>query len=296
MPHEAVEVEWRGGSGVGLDRAHLGQRQHGASDRLRHGVGGLDRGALGQVDDHRELGLVVEGQELDGDVLGVKERQRAERQSADDQQEQPAPRLAAQQRAGHGCVDAAEGTAFRVGVVRRGRGTAGNLQHQPGRDGDRDEEGEDHRGAGVGRDRAHVGAHHAGDEEHRQQRGDHGEGGDDGGVADLGHRLDRRLPAVAAVGHAPVAGDVLDDDDGVVDQDADREDQREERDPVQRVAHQPGGEERQQDRHRDDDRDHEGLAAADGEGDQRDDRDRWRGRGGRGARSPSRWRSRRSCG
>ena len=74
--------------------------------------------------------------------------------------------------------------------------------------------------------------------------------------------------------HAPVAGDVLDHHDGVVDQDADGEDQREERDPVQRVAHQPGGEERQQDRHRDDDRDHEGLAAADGEGDQGDDRDR----------------------
>ena len=163
---------------------------------------------------------------------------------------------------------------MRVGVVRRGRGAAGELQHQPGRDHHRDEEGEDHRGGGVGRDRAHVGAHHARDEEHRQQRGDHGERGDDGRVADLGHRLDRRLPAVAAVVHRPVAGDVLDHDDGVVDQDADREDQREQADAVERVAHEPRGEEREQDRGRDDDRHHERLAPADGEGDQGDDRDR----------------------
>ena len=48
-------------------------------------------------------------------------------------------------------------------------------------------------------------------------------------------------------------GDVLDHHDGVVDQDADREDQREQADAVDRVAHQPGGEQRQQDRRRDHD-------------------------------------------
>ena len=80
-------------------------------------------------------------------------------------------------------------------------------------------------------------------------------------------------PAAAAVVHAPVAGDVLDHHDGVIDQDADGEDQREQRDPVQRVAHDPGGKERQQDGHRDHDGHHDRFAPADGEQHQRDDRD-----------------------
>ena len=42
----------------------------------------------------------------------------------------------------------------------------------------------------------------------------------------------------------PMAVDVLDDDDRVVDQDADREDQREQRDAVQREAPGPRGEQR----------------------------------------------------
>ena len=75
------------------------------------------------------------------------------------------------------------------------------LQHQPGRDDHGDEEGEDHRRRGVGRDRAHIGAHHARHEEHRQQRGDDGQRCDDRRVADLRHRLDRRR----ATRDAPVA-------------------------------------------------------------------------------------------
>ena len=43
-------------------------------------------------------------------------------------------------------------------------------------------------------------------------------------------------------GEVPV--DVLDDDDCVIDQDADRKDQREQRDPVDREAPRPGGKQR----------------------------------------------------
>ena len=69
-------------------------------------------------------------------------------------------------------------------------------------------------------------------------------------------------------------GDVLDDDDGVVDQDADREDQCEQADAVDGVAHQPGGKQRQQDRHRNDDRHDATFAPADGDGHQQHDRQR----------------------
>ena len=146
-------------------------------------------------------------------------------------------------------------------------------QHQPGRDHHGDEEREQHRRRGIGRDRRHVGPHQPGDEQHRQQRRHHGQRGDDGRIADFGHRLDRRLQARAAVLHRPVPGDVLDHDDGVVDQDADGEDEREQADAVDGVAHQVGGKQREQNRGRNDDERDQRLAPADGEGDEHDDRD-----------------------
>ena len=68
--------------------------------------------------------------------------------------------------------------------------------------------------------------------------------------------------------------DVLDHDDGVVDQDADGEDQREQAHPVDGVAHDPGGEEREQDRGRDHDDHDDAFAPADREHDQEHDGDR----------------------
>ena len=96
---------------------------------------------------------------------------------------------------------------------------------------------------------------------------------------------------VAAVMHRPMPGDVLDDDDGVVDQNADREDQREQADAIDRIAHRFGGEERQQDGRRNDDQRDERLAPADGERDEQDDRHRRERRDGTEARWPFRWRS-----
>ena len=69
-------------------------------------------------------------------------------------------------------------------------------------------------------------------------------------------------------------GDILHHDDGVIHQDADREDQREQADPVDRVAHQLRRQHRQQDcrgyHHQGDER----LAQADGEADQHHNGDR----------------------
>ncbi len=150
---------------------------------------------------------------------------------------------------------------------------AGDLQQQPGRDRHGHEEGEHHRQRGVRRNGAHIGPHQPGDEHHRQQRRDDGQGRDDGRIADLRHGLDGGLDEAALAAHLPVAHDILDDDDGVVDENADREDEREEADAVDRVAHQPGGEERQQNRRRDDDEDDDALAPADHHHDQQDDGD-----------------------
>ncbi len=135
---------------------------------------------------------------------------------------------------------------------------------QPGRDDEGDRQRNQHADRGVDRDRAHVWAHQAGDEGHRQQRGDHGEGGEDGGAA---HLVDRArndgFEAIVVEAHAAV--NVFHHHDGVVDQDADRENQREQRHPVQREAPGPRSEQRGRQRQQHRGADDQRLAAADGE-------------------------------
>ena len=80
-------------------------------------------------------------------------------------------------------VEAAPAGSPRRAVLRR------ELQREPRRDHERDRERDQHPHARVDRDRAHVRAHEPGDERHRQQRGDHGERGEDRRPADL---VDRR--------------------------------------------------------------------------------------------------------
>ena len=154
------------------------------------------------------------------------------------------------------------------------RSLAGNLHHQPRRNADGNEEGEQHGRRGIRRDRCHVRPHQSGHEHHRQQGRDHGQRGDDGRVADFGDRVDGGAHAGASVLHGPVAGDVFDDDDGIVHENADREDQREQGDAVDRVAHHQRREERQQDRCRDHDQRHQRFAPANRKGNQDHDGDR----------------------
>ena len=94
--------------------------------------------------------------------------------------------------------------------------------------------------------------------------GDDGQRREDRRVADLvdGAHGDAREGRPAVLRQIAVAHDVLDDDDRVVDEDADREDEREERDPVERVADEVEDEQRQRERRRDRDRDDERLAPA----------------------------------
>ena len=150
---------------------------------------------------------------------------------------------------------------------------AAELYHQPGRDHDGNEEGKNHRGRGRRRDGAHVGTHHAGHEEHGQQRRDNRKRCHDGRVADFGHRIDCGIDARAAILHGPVAGDILDHHDGVIDENADREDECEQADAVQRIAHDARGEEGEQDGGGNDHRHHQRLAPADGHRDEDDDGD-----------------------
>ena len=151
---------------------------------------------------------------------------------------------------------------------------ARKADHQPRCDHDCDEERKDHRGGGIDRDRRHVGAHQARDEQHRQQRRDHSHGGHDRGIAHFGNCFDGGFSARALVWHGPVPRDILDHHDRIIDQDADREDQRKQADPVDCVTHQVRGEHGQQDRGGDHHGRHRRLAPTDSEADQHDDRNR----------------------
>ena len=251
MAHQAVEVERRRGAGVDLDVAHLGQRHHRRGQRAGHPGGLLQGRALGHVDHHLHLALVVEGEHLDGDDAEVDQRHRGEEQHRHRREQRPAPPGPGQQRPEEARVDAVEAGLPRrlvvrlvAGLVRRGRRLLGMAAEQaigqPGRDHERHQQREHHRRRGVDRDRPHVGPHQPGDEGQRQERRHHREGGEDGRVADLVGGVDGGLAGVGP-GELVVAVDVLHHHDGVVDQDADGEDEGEQGDPVEGVAEEVGG-------------------------------------------------------
>ena len=153
---------------------------------------------------------------------------------------------------------------------RMRRGRCQQLVGQPRRDDEGNGQREQHAHRRVDRNRAHVGAHQAADEGHRQQRRDHRKRGEYGRAADFVHRLRNDLPQRLAGFQRLPAVDVLDHHDCVVDQNADREDQREQRHPVEREAPGPRGEQGcrkgQCHRHADDQR----FAPAECQPDQRD--------------------------
>ena len=273
MTHQAVEIERRGRPGIALQRLHLGQGA-GHGRRPREGtLSGLETGSLGHVQHDLKLGLVVEREQLHRHRPEAEHRHGEQRGEADHDQEGPGTAARADDRGRHLAIQATQHALAVLVTLSPVQGLAGQSDHQPRRDDDGDEEGEDHGRRGVDGDRCHIGAHQARDEQHGQQGGDHGQGRDHGRIADLGHGLDGGLGAAASVIHGPVAGDVLDHHNGVVDEDADREDQGEQADPVDGVAHQIGREEGQQDGRGDHYGRHARLAPADGEADQDDDRE-----------------------
>ena len=103
LAHQAVEVDRRGGAGIGLVVGHLGHRRQVRAEFVQHRGGLLHRRAGRHVDDDLELRLVVERQHLQQHQAGGRQRQRDGDQHGDAQAEQAAvaPRRA-RRRAGAG--------------------------------------------------------------------------------------------------------------------------------------------------------------------------------------------------
>ena len=215
---------------------------------VHHRGGPLQRGGVGQIQDGQGVALVLDGQEAgrqvrvapDGRADQQRERghgqQRPADQVADDPGVEPLDVV----------VDVVEAAEEDVLPPRHGpqvRRRLGGLERQ-GVDGADDRRGGDGHGelaVELAGDPAHE---RHGDEDGHQHQGD-----PDDRAGHLRHRLDRRL-----AGRHPlldVVGGVLDDDDRVVDHDADGQHQAEERQQVHGVAQRGQRGEGADDRHRD---------------------------------------------
>ena len=145
------------------------------------------------------------------------------------------------------------------------------LEARPRRDNQGHGEREQHADTRIDRNRAHIGAHETRHERHWQQRRNNRERGENGRPADLvdrrRNRLEQALPA-----HRHVTMDVLDDNDRVIDEDTDRENQREQRHAVDSETPCPRRKQCQRERDNHGRTDHHGLAPAERNKDQDYDR------------------------
>ncbi len=279
VAHQSVEVERRRGARVHLRALHLGHTSQINRDLLAQRIRRFERRAFGKIEHHLKLALVVERQHLHLHRLHEHEPHREE-QHREHAAVEHAPRGATIHERHHDARIEPAHARFLLGfvrwVVRRGYRMHVPLEQPVGEVG-RDDEGHrqrrHHRDRRAHRDGAHVRAHHAGDECHRQYRGDDGEGGEDRGISHLVdgiHRRHLRRP----VAHLEVAIDVLHHDDRVVHQNADGKDECEERDAIERVAERVVHEQRERERDRHRYQHHRRLAPSQEEPDQQRHRDR----------------------
>jgi len=237
VPHQAVEVERGTGADIHLEIGHFGHSPQGVTHCAGDAGGLFQRSSIRSIDDHLQLVLVVEGEHLDRH--GLEEDQRAGEQQQDHNPGQEAvAQLFLMNKPPHPFpVKGGEFRIFRRFVRAMMRLPLHETIGKVWGDDEGDQHGEKHRHARPDRDRPHIGTHEAADEAHGENRGDDGKGGQNGRVADLVHRLYRRLQRFHD-GCGEVAVDILHDHDGIVDQDADREDQGEQGNAVQRIADQ----------------------------------------------------------
>ena len=151
--------------------------------------------------------LLSNGKSFTVTLLVTNSMHASDRRQADADEKNPSRPARAHHRRGEAAIETAE-KAFAMGgfMLMQRAALRVQAQHQPRRDHHGDEEREQHRRRGVGRDRRHIRPHQAGDEQHRQQRRHHRQCGDDGRVADLRHRLDRGLSSASGRRSSPSAG------------------------------------------------------------------------------------------
>ena len=247
VTHKTVKVKRCSGAGVDLEIPHFGFLADGRG-HLGGDAGGLFQcGALRSIDDDLKLRLIVEGQHLDGHRTGQDETEGNEEQADDAGEENPPPAGAIEQgphyakvKTGEpviGCVVMIDGLTGRRDTARRNPPPQ-HADRGPWRNGESDDQREQHRRGRADGNGPHVGPHQAADEGHGENRCDDGPGCEDGGIADFGDRIQCNLADgfLFRPGQADVPHDIFHHDNRIIHQDADGENQREERDAVERVT------------------------------------------------------------
>ena len=250
LAHQAVEVDRGCRAGIRLVVGHFRYAGQVGAEFMQHGGSFLDWRAGRHIDNDLELGLVVEGQHFEQHQPGGRQHQGKRNQpgNAKSQQAPIAPAaLVVEQRLKNAleqrCQLARHAGGFACGGV-----VAVAFLHpqpgQPGRDDKRNRQRQQHAHAGIDGDGAHVRPHQAADESHRQQCSDHRERGQDGRAADFIDGARNDLGQRLAGKKLLMAVDVFNHHDGIVHQNTDGKDQREQRHAVQREAPGPGGKQR----------------------------------------------------
>ena len=270
MAHQTVEVERRRRTGIGLNRGDFGKLQHFVGQGL-HDVGGdRQRRTFRHVHHHVEFRFVVQRQHLHRYRRGVEQCKTSKQNGQHRQAENAILGLAFDERHQQVMEEPIQPRLLLMFLTLRPsqrRNRRANAHGQPWRENKCGEQREDHRNRPQHRDRRHIRPHHTRHKAHRQQRRDNRESRQDGRVADFRHRRDGFFGVHAAL-EQPPAVDVFNHDDGVINQNTDREDQSKQRNPVDGEAHQPCREYRHQDHHRNDDQHHNGRAVAEEHPDQ----------------------------
>ena len=251
VAHESVEVERGRRAGVHLRAHHFRHRAEIRRNLRRRAVRRFERCSFGEVEHHLEFTLVVEREHLHLYGLDAHESDTTQQHRHHHPVERNARALVLDQRRHDAVVQLVRAAPFlrRMlnGAVASHDVPLEQAIRQVRRDDERHGQRRQHGHARPHRNGTHVGSHQAAHERHRHDGRNHGERGEDGGVAHFVHRVDAG-DVGGAVPHLQVAIDVLHHHDGIVYQNADGEDQREQRNAVERVPQRVVHEQRKRER------------------------------------------------
>src|SRR5690606_21583556 len=237
LAHQTVEVNGGRSAGVQLDVFDFRYVYQLVGQRFQQRQGLLYRRAFRHIDNDLEFRFVVERQHFQHHQLEHRQGHGQHDQTGDagEQQHPLFTGLGAfnkwTQQAVKEIVQLALLRVVFTAMIAMFHGVVLAVQQfvrQPGRYHEGDHQRNQHAGGGVDRNRAHIGAHQAGDERHGHQGRNDGEGGQNGWAAHFidRHRNNFQQFFLTQV-HVPV--DVFHHHNGVVDQNADGENQREQR-------------------------------------------------------------------
>ena len=239
LAHQTIEGNRRCRAGIGLQVQHFRLPGQIGTQLMQGSRGVFKRRAGRHFDHHLEFALVVKRQHFQHDPLHQRQTDREQQRQQNACEQQPALFGAVQKRRQHPGKQALQLWPQAGGRCRRAIAVgvlAHHFQRQPRRHRESNQQGNGHAHAGVDRDRAHVGAHQTTDKCHRQQGRNHRQGGQNGGAT---HFIDSRrndLAQAALWKQHLMAMDVFNHHNGVIDQDTDGENQREQGHPVQGEA------------------------------------------------------------